>query len=133
MIIMGLLFPKRNTPDIYGCGPGPATGIQTEYEAFRDKVVAELSPQGFIEETLAEGVAGNLWRIKRAAEAEVAVLKEFESSNDCGGNKIRWDALLRSELLEKIQRFEGRAVSQVEKILKILKEVKENGCNEGVD
>lgn len=53
----------------------PALGeTATDYDAFREAVVADLHPAGVVEAELADRVAGLTWRLRRVARYETAAM-----------------------------------------------------------
>jgi hypothetical protein len=48
-----------------------------EYEAFHDEMLAELSPVGMIESTLAERIVSLFWRLKRAERMQNQVIEDM--------------------------------------------------------
>ncbi len=55
---------------------GEAKEDDTEFTQLLDRVMAELEPQGFIEEMLTERIAICYWRLRRAAYAEVGEIRK---------------------------------------------------------
>lgn len=55
---------------------GEAKENDTEFTQLLDRVMAELEPQGFIEEMLTERIAICYWRLRRAAYAEVGEIRK---------------------------------------------------------
>src|SRR3954447_21808781 len=47
---------------------------EAAFEMFRDELYADLAPSGPVEALLAERVIHSAWRLRRAAQAEVAIL-----------------------------------------------------------
>jgi hypothetical protein len=47
---------------------------EAEFKAFRDELFADLAPSGPVEALLAERVIHSAWRLRRAAQAEIAIL-----------------------------------------------------------
>ena len=61
------------------------TEDRAEFVAFRDRMAADLAPDGELEETLAERVAGQWWRLKRVARMEaVLVGRDLANPADAG-------------------------------------------------
>ena len=105
-----------------------------KFAAFRDDMVADLAPQGALEEELAEEVAINSWRLHRVYRLEVIhpddydslslpstttdpyarLLKKFDTAS--GVNLTRYEtsiARLRERALHSLERLQARRRGEV--------------------
>ena len=65
------------------------TEDRAEFVAFRDRMAEDLRPEGELEETLAERVAGQWWRLKRVARMESALIEhDLGEMDDALGSPI---------------------------------------------
>ena len=60
------------------------TEDRAEFEAFRDGLAADLSPEGDLEAVLAERIAGQWWRLKRVARMEAKLIEHDEGCAAAG-------------------------------------------------
>jgi hypothetical protein len=64
-----------------------ATEDRAEFEGFRERMSADLGPVGELEETLADRVAGQWWRLKRVARVEAGLFEHDERAAETRGQE----------------------------------------------
>lgn len=93
-----------------------------EYESFKAEICDDLKPDGALQKSLVDRLVFFLWRLKRAARAETTLLKVNQRIDD--RERIDWERLLRSNLLDPILRYEVNSLRHISRILDDLRKLK---------
>lgn len=92
-----------------------------EYESFKTEICDDLKPDGALQKALVDRLIHFLWRLKRAARAETALLKANQMIDN--RERIDWEGLLRSNLLDPILRYEVNSLRHISRIFDALKKL----------
>jgi hypothetical protein len=96
-----------------------------EWESFREEIVKSYAPATFLERELAERVALQMWRQRRAARYEVELFSavyDDESGDGDAGPTRHERALLLMKALDKIVRYESHIARQLKEAAQLLRE-----------
>ncbi len=97
-------------------------------------VQERLAPSDVIELELTEGIAGALWRLRRAREIEDALL---EGRPDTAGSELPATALLRRsnsvDALTLLLRYRNQALGELVRLRRLLGEHRQSAAAEGAD
>lgn len=93
-----------------------------EYESFKRELYDDVKPDGALQKALVDRMVFFIWRLKRAARAEAALVIENLSFGE--REKINWERLLSGSLIDQVVRYENHALRQVSRILEELRKLK---------
>ena len=98
-----------------------------EWDAFREEIVRTFSPHTFLERELAERVALQMWRQRRAARYEAELVAAvYEEPGDGDGPTRGEQAVQLMKALDKVVRYESHIGRQLKEALQLLREAQAN-------
>jgi hypothetical protein len=102
-----------------------------EWDAFREEIVRSFAPATFLERELAERVALQMWRQRRAARYEAELVSAvYDDAGDGEGDEAKQTRLEQARLLmkalDKVVRYESHIARQLKEALQLLREAQAN-------